>query len=58
MITDWRALFPTIGTFGFVQIAPWTGYSTMEAAGDLRQAQLTALSLSRIVFATTLDLVQ
>ena len=27
MIADWRSKLPGLNTFGFVQIAGWTGYS-------------------------------
>jgi len=66
MITGWRAAFanPTLW-FGFVQIAGW-GYSRpfghqqceqdhSWAAGDLRQAQLAALSLKNVGFSTAID---
>ena len=58
MIADWRAHFPGLNTFGFVQIAGYTGYGTNGNAGDLRQAQLSPLaSLNNIAFTTAIDLV-
>ena len=63
MISDWRAKFPGLSTFGFVQIAPCQCYGNSTQAsefnvGDMRQAQLAPLrSLAKIVFATTVDLV-
>ena len=45
MIEDWRTKLPGLGTFGFVQIAPFVTYSSNEAAGDLRHAQLSPLAV-------------
>ena len=45
MIADWRTNLPGLGTFGFVQIAPWIAYSSNEDAGDLRHAQLAPVPL-------------
>lgn len=58
MIEDYRARLPTLSSFGFVQIAPYTNYSNVLSA-DLRQAQLEPVfrQLDKVVFATTLDLV-
>jgi sialate O-acetylesterase len=57
MISDWRAKLPSLSTFGFVQIAAYTGYGNAPG-GDLRQAQLSPLTnLPRIAFATAIDLV-
>lgn len=58
MIADWRTNLPGLNTFGFVQIAGYTGYGTAVTAGDLRSAQLTPLStLNNIAFTTAIDLV-
>jgi len=58
MIADWRANLPGLSTFGFVQIAGYTGYGVGPAAADLRQAQLSPLrSLPKIALSTSIDLV-
>ena len=57
MIADWRKNLPGLGTFGFVQIAAYTGYSGFSGA-DLRQAQLAPIAaLPKVAFATCNDLV-
>ena len=57
MISDWRAKIPSLSTFGFIQIAAYTGYGNAPG-GDLRQAQLSPLkNLPRIAFASAIDLV-
>lgn len=58
MIKSWREYLPTLNTFGWVQIAGWTGYGATGAAGDLRQAQMSPLSsLANVAFTTAIDLV-
>jgi len=58
MIVDWRAKLPGLNTFGFVQIAGWTGYSNTYATGDLRQSMLQPLHLlPNVALSTAIDLV-
>lgn len=57
MIADWRVKWRESGAFPFffVQLAPWTaGAGT--AVADTRQAQLAALELPGVGFATAVDL--
>ena len=57
MIADWRAKLPGLSTFGFVQIAAYTGYGGFSGA-DLRQSELAPVSaLPKIAFATPHDCV-
>ena len=57
MIADWRAKLPGLSTWGFVQIAAYTGYSGFSGA-DLRQSQLSPVyNLPKVAFATCNDLV-
>jgi sialate O-acetylesterase len=56
LIQAWRSHLGGLNTFGFVQVAPWSNYSNA-GAGDLRQSQLAALSLSNVVWASTMDAV-
>jgi hypothetical protein len=57
MIADWRVKLPGLSTFGFVQIAAYTGYGN-SPGGDLRQAQLSPVeNLPRVAMATAIDLV-
>jgi len=55
MISDWRAKFnnPSMW-FGFVQIAGYN-YGAGPSAADLRQAQLSALSLANVGYSTAFD---
>jgi len=58
MITDWRAHFQTKSLwFGFVQLAGCDCYhrTPSVATGDLRLAQLAALSLPNVGFSTAID---
>eukprot|EP01113_Clastostelium_recurvatum_P045098 TRINITY_DN76_c0_g1_i1.p1 TRINITY_DN76_c0_g1~~TRINITY_DN76_c0_g1_i1.p1 ORF type:complete len:502 (-),score=102.31 TRINITY_DN76_c0_g1_i1:79-1584(-) len=55
MISDWRTEWNNQFPFFFVQLAPWTaGAGT--AVADTRQAQLEALKLPGVGFATAVDL--
>ena len=57
MIADWRAKLPGLSTFGFVQIAAYTGYGGFSGA-DLRQSELAPVfALPKIAFATPHDCV-
>lgn len=53
MIADWRKSWPYDITFLFVQLAPWITSADVQ---DQRQAQLAALSLPSVGFATAVDL--
>jgi len=53
MIADWRSNFPYSITFLFVQLAPWITTADVQ---DQRQAQLAALTLSGVGFASAVDL--
>jgi len=56
MISDWRSNFKNPNAwFGFVQLAAWPGGAGTSVA-ELRTAQLAALSLPNVGYATAIDL--